>query len=354
MKPVRMLIDKLYGVRLLNKLKPVLDALDAALFGTAETTKEGPHILDHLDIKRYMSFVIIALVPTALASVVFFGPRVLFMFAVSYAVGGLVEVLFAIIRKEEIHEGFLVTGLIFPLVLPPTTPLWIVAVGVAFGTLFGKEVFGGTGRNIFNPALIGRLFITIAFTPIMTTAWLKPFTWLKPLTWFKVLPDTITTATPLTLYKSDQIVTSYTDLLFGQCAGSIGEVFRIGIIIGGLFLMFSKVSNWRVPVSYLGSVLVLSFIGSRLIPVSVAPPTFQLLTGGLLFGSMFMATDPVTSPFTRSGKYVFGILCGLLTVLIRSFSGSVEGVMFSIVIMNAFTPLIDHIIVSLKYRQVKV
>ena len=168
-----------------------------------------------------------------------------------------------------------------------------------------------------------------------------------------MLPDTITTATPLTLYKSDQIVTSYTDLLFGQCTGSIGEVFRIGIIIGGLFLMFSKVSNWRIPVSYLGSVLVLSFIGSRLLPMRVAPPTFQLLTGGLLFGSMFMATDPVTSPFTRSGKYVFGILCGLLTVLIRTFSGSIEGVMFSIVIMNAFTPLIDHIVVSLKYRQVK-
>ena len=263
------------------------------------------------------------------------------MFAVSYAVGGLVEVLFAIIRKEEIHEGFLVTGLIFPLVLPPTTPLWVVGVGVAFGTLFGKEVFGGTGRNIFNPALVGRLFITIAFPAIMTTAWLMPFT------------DTVTTATPLTIYKGSGEITSYLNLLFGQCAGSMGEVFRIGIIAGGLFLIFTKVSNWRVPTFYLGSVLLFSLIGSRLIPARVAPPMFQLLAGGLLFGSMFMATDPVTSPFTRAGKCIFGVLCGLLTVLIRSFSGYVEGVMFSIVIMNAFTPLIDHIVVTLKYRQVK-
>ena len=206
--------------------------------------------------------------------------------------------------------------------------------------LFGKEVFGGTGRNIFNPALVGRLFITVAFPAIMTTAWRLPYT------------DTITAATPLTLYKTEQTLTPPLRLLFGQCAGSMGEIFRLGIIIGGLFLMYSKVSNWRIPVSYIGSVLVLSFIGHKFLPVKVAPPLFQFLAGGLLFGAMFMATDPVTSPFTRSGKYIFGILCGLLTVLIRSFSGYVEGVMFSIVIMNAFTPLIDHLVVKAKYRRV--
>jgi Na+-transporting NADH:ubiquinone oxidoreductase subunit B/electron transport complex protein RnfD len=288
-----------------------------------------------------MTFVIIALLPSATASVIFFGSRALAMFAVSYFVGGLIEVLFAIIRKKEIHEGFMVTGLIFPLVLPPTTPLWIVGVGIGFGVLFGKEVFGGTGRNIFNPALVGRLFITIAFPVIMTAAWRAPFT------------DAITSATPLTLYRSERIITPYTDLLFGQCAGSMGEIFRLGIIIGGLFLMFSKISNWRVPVSYLGSVLLFSLIGNTVLPARVAPPLFQLLTGGLLFGSMFMATDPVSSPFTRAGKYSFGVLCGVLTILIRSFSGYVEGVMFSIIIMNAFTPLIDHVVVTMKYRQVR-
>lgn len=318
--------------------KPISDALDAALFGTDKTAQNAPHIHDYLDIKRYMSFVILSLLPSAIAAVYFFGARILLMFAISYIVGGAIEVTFAIFRKKEIHEGFLVTGLIFPLVLPPTTPLWVVAVGIGFGTLFGKEAFGGTGRNIFNPALVGRLFITIAFPKIMTGAWLMPFT------------DTVTNATPLISYKIYGKIAPYSDLLFGRCAGSIGEIFRIGIIAGGLFLIFSKVSNWRIPISYLGSVYIFAFLGNKFISLNVVPPMFQLLAGGLLFGAMFMATDPVTSPFTKTGKYIFGILCGLLTVLIRSFSGYVEGVMFSIVIMNALSPLIDHIVVSFKYR----
>ena len=260
MKLVRLLVNRLYDVKLLRPFKPALDALDAALFGTDETTEGTPHIVDNLDMKRYMSFVIIALVPSVLASIYFFGVKVLFMFAVSYAVGGLIEVTFAIVRKDEIHEGFLVTGLIFPLVLPPTTPLWIVGVGVGFGTLFGKEVFGGTGRNIFNPALVGRLFVTIAFPAIMTTAWLMPFS------------DTITSATPLTLYKSTGEMTPYLSLLLGKCAGSMGEVFRLGIIAGGAFLMFTKVSNWRTPVFYLGSVLVFSYIGNGFVSDRIAPP----------------------------------------------------------------------------------
>ena len=247
MKPLRQLMDKLHNVKLLSgPLKPALDALDEALFGTAETTKATPHVTDHLDVKRYMTFVIVALAPSAAASVYFFGRRALFMIAVSYVVGGAIEILFSVIRKNEIHEGFLVTGLIFPLVLPPTTPLWVVGVGIGFGVIFGKEVFGGTGRNIFNPALVGRLFITIAFPTIMSGA-----------------TDTITSATPLALFRNGEITPSHTDLLLGKCAGSMGETFRLGIIIGGLFLMFTKVSNWRIPVSYVGSVLVLSFAGNR-------------------------------------------------------------------------------------------
>ena len=161
-------MDRLYAVRRLSPLKPVLNAADAALFGTDETTGDRPHIADSIDLKRYMLAVIIALLPSTLASIYFFGWRVVWMIIVSYVAGGLVEVIFAIVRKQEIHEGFFVTGIIFPLVLPPTTPLWIVAVGVIFGVFFGKEVFGGTGRNVFNPALVGRLFITIAFPTIMT------------------------------------------------------------------------------------------------------------------------------------------------------------------------------------------
>jgi Na+-transporting NADH:ubiquinone oxidoreductase subunit B/electron transport complex protein RnfD len=341
MKAVRSLLDKLYEAPALSRVRPIIGAADAILYGTNETTHAAPHVVDNIDIKRYMSLVIAALIPATLAAIALFGPRVIAMIMVSYAAGGLVEVLFAIVRKHDIHEGFLITGLIFPLVLPPTTPLWIVAVGVVFGTLFGKEVFGGTGRNPFNPALVGRLFITIAFPAIMTMEWKVP------------LQDAVTSATPLSQYKSEHVVASAGDLLMGQSPGSMGEVCRIAIIAGGVFLMLVRVSNWRIPVSYLATVFVFALIGNRFISDRIAPPVFQLLAGGLLFGAMFMATDPITSPFTKAGKYVFGISCGVLTVLIRSFSGYVEGVMFSIVLMNAFSPLIDQIVLMFKYRAVK-
>nr|HID58855.1 RnfABCDGE type electron transport complex subunit D [Desulfobacterales bacterium] len=341
MEPVRLLIERLYKVQFLSTFKPVLDALDAALFGTDRTSIEAPHFVDPLDLKRYMSCVVLALLPSALASVYFYGWQAVKIIMVSYIAGGSVEVIFAIVRKKEIHEGFLVTGLIFPLTLPPTIPLWVVAVGVIFGVLFGKEVFGGTGRNVFNPALVGRLFITVAFPSIMTLSWQLPFT------------DTITSATPLVLYKTTQTLTPLPDLLLGKTAGSMGEVFRLGLILGGLFLIYTRVSDWRIPFSYLGAVLILSGIGNHFFPAKVAPALSQMLSGGLLLGAMFMATDPVTSPFTMAGKYVSGILCGILTVLIRGFSGYVEGVMFSIVLMNAFTPLIDHIVLTLTYRPVR-
>ena len=410
MKVIRSLLDKLYEVPALQRYKPIIGAADAILYGTNETTHAAPHVVDNIDIKRYMSFVILALLPAVAASVYFFGFRVIAIIMVSYMAGGVVEVVFAIIGKHDIHEGFLITGLIFPLVLPPTTPLWVVAVGVVFGTMFGKEMFGGTGRNIFNPALVGRLFITIAFSATMTQSWQKPFD-------YGLEIDATTVATPLGEYKNaakasvvnptvvesgvkqvlftsasaakkcilnpqsefdsvkvycvgdgaykkagkhkriedDNLVrlSSYGDLLVGKVAGSMGETCSIVIILGGIFLMFAKVSNWRIPVSYLGTVFVFALIGHRFLPGDIAPPVFQILAGGLLFGAMFMATDPITSPFTKAGKYCFGISCGVLTVLIRSFTSSVEGVMFSIVIMNAFSPLIDQIVLMFKYRPAK-
>jgi Na+-translocating ferredoxin:NAD+ oxidoreductase RnfD subunit len=214
----------------------------------------------------------------------------------------------------------------------------VVAVGIAAGTFFGKEVFGGTGRNIFNPALVGRLFITIAFPGIMSAAWKAPFT------------DAITTATPLSIYKSTGTVTAIPDLLFGQVAGSMGEIFRIGIIVAGLFLLFTRVASWRTSMTYLVSVFVVALIGHWALPELVAPAVFQILAGGLLFGAFFMATDPITSPGTNAGKIIFGVGCGIVTVVVRTFSGFTEGVMFSIVFMNAFSPLIDKIVVDRKYR----
>ncbi|MFC1504329.1 RnfABCDGE type electron transport complex subunit D [Spirochaetota bacterium] len=340
-----------------HSLFTIFDTAEHIFFYPLSSTERAPHIRDSLDIKRYMGTVILAMLPATLAAVYFYGLRVIAMILVSYVVGGICEVTFAVIRKGEIHEGFFVTGLIFPLTLPPTTPLWIVAIGVMFGVIFGKEIFGGTGRNIFNPALVGRLFITIAFPAIMTTQFKTP---MDSLSIFSQLglehnfTDAITAASPMSLFKTQHFLTPIADLLWGNTAGSIGEVFHLGIIAGGIFLMLTKVSNWRIPVTYIGSVLLFSLIGNSFIPDKIAPPLFQLLAGGLLFGAMFMATDPVTSPLTRAGKYTFGILCGFLTVLIRGFSGYVEGVMFSIVIMNAFTPLIDHIVLMVKQKQVKV
>ncbi|MBW8035108.1 MAG: RnfABCDGE type electron transport complex subunit D [Planctomycetes bacterium] len=343
MKLVSSLIGKLHNVRALNKMKPLIDAMDAGILGPEDLTEGRPHLVDNVDIKRYMSMVILALVPATLASILFYRWDAIRLIAISYIVGGTVEVIFAIIRKHDIHEGFLITGLIFPLVLPPSTPSWIVAVGVVFGTMFGKEMFGGTGRNIFNPALVGRLFITIAFPATMTTNWKMPF----------AAADAVTVATPLSAFKTEGITASFTDLLIGNTAGSMGETCRIVIILGGIFLILTKVSNWRVPVCYISTVFLFALIGNHFLPERIAPPVFQVFAGGLLFGAFFMATDPVTSPFTRTGKYIFGISCGILTVLIRSFSGYVEGVMFSIVIMNAFNPLIDQIVLMFKYRPAK-
>ncbi|NOY08372.1 MAG: RnfABCDGE type electron transport complex subunit D [Spirochaetes bacterium] len=323
------------------RFKTIISTLEGIVFGTSEITAGAPHFVDNMDIKRYMSIAIIALIPSAAAAVYFFKLHAVELILVSYISGGIAEVLFALIRKKDIEEGFLVTGLIFPLILPPSTPLWVASVGIIFGVIFGKELFGGTGRNIFNPALVGRLFVTISFPQIMTSSWQLPFV------------DTVTAATPLGLFKTAHVLTPYIKLLLGTSAGSMGETFRIGVIIGGLFLMFTRVSNWRIPFSYIGTVLLLSWIGNFFLPAKIAPPLFQLLSGGLLFGAMFMATDPVTSPYTLPGKLIFGFLAGIVTILIRAFSGYAEGVMFSIIMMNGFTPLIDSFVINLKYRPLR-
>lgn len=333
-------------------LKPMYEAIEFIFFYPPARTPTAPHVRDPLDIKRYMTIVIVALMPCILASIWFFGPRILLMILVSYAVGGAVEIAFACIRKTEIHEGFFVTGILFPLILPPATPLWVVAVGIFVGVFFGKEVFGGTGHNIFNPALVGRLFITISFPTILTSGWTTPGAW-------RGAVDAVSSATPMALAKTQGVLTPATDLLMGIPSGSVGETFRLGIIVGGIFLMLTRVSNWRVPVSYLVSVFVFAFIAGLFGWAPASPEggvgpfsyaIFHLLGGSVLFGAMFMSCDPVTSPFTVQGKFIFGIGCGLLTVLIRVFSGYVEGVMFSIVIMNSFAPLIDHVVIQLRYK----
>lgn len=330
-----------------RRVKPLINATDEFFFGTDKVTT-SPHIVDHIDIKRFMGFVIIGLLPATIAAVYFWGLRVLLVIAISYIFGGLVEVAFAVVRKKEIHEGFLVTGLIFPLILPPTVPLWMVAAGVMFGAIFGKEVFGGTGRNVFNAAIVGRIFLSIAFPQAMTVSWNQPFHqgWGG---FLKFSADATTQATPLALFKNEKVFTIYSDLFLGNSLGCIGETFRIGIILGGLFLILVKISNWRLPLSAILSVLFFSFSGNLFAAQKFAPPLFQILSGGLLLGVFFMLTDPVTCPFTKAGKWLGGILFGFLVVLIRGLSGYTEGVMFSILLLNVFAPLIDRLVLNVKY-----
>lgn len=333
-------------------IKPAAEAIDFFLRGVGEVTSSGPHISDNIDIKRFMIFAVFALFPSLFAATYWYGFRVILVVLVSYVVGVCTEWAFAIVKKDEIHEGIFVTCMIYPLTLPPNLPLWMVAVGIAFGVFFGKEVFGGTGRNIFNPALVGRLFITIAFPSYMASTWTDPVQ--TQGNWFNMnLVDATTSATPLTFIKGGQdLPYEIWDLLVGAAPGSMGETFRLGIIIAGIWLIGTKVASWRIPTAYIATVLILSTIGYVLFPGQVAMPVYQLLTGGLLYGAFFMATDPVSSPFTNSGKIIYGIGLGLLTVLIRSFSGFTEGVMFSIILMNAFGPLIDSYIVDSKFKPI--
>lgn len=338
-------------------IKPAWEAIDFFLKGSAEVTAIGPHIRDAMDIKRLMILVVIALLPAVVSAVHNYGMKAFWMIFFSYVFGITTEWIFAIVKKDEIHEGIFVTCMIYPLILPPTIPLWMLIVGIVFGVFFGKEVFGGTGHNIFNPALVGRLFITIAFPLHMSSSYVDPLVSRGHffMTDFSALPDAITSATPLTFLKAGEpMVYSVWQLLMGAAPGSMGETFRLGLIIGGIFLMITKVTSWRIPVAYIGTVLALSSIGHMLMPQTIAAPVYQVLTGGLLLGAFFMATDPVSSTYTQTGKIVFGMGLGILTILIRGFSGYTEGVMFSIILMNAFGPLIDSYVLDRKYKSVSI
>lgn len=339
----------------LRPLRPVYEAMEHFFFAPATATIAAPHVRDPLDLKRFMSIVIVALLPCIATGLYFFGLRFIVMIAVSYAAGGAVEVLFAMVRKEEINEGFLVTGMLFPLILPPALPLWMVALGVAFGVFVGKEVFGGTGRNLFNPALIGRCFLALAYPRAMSAGWLKPGTDLTGRLFQYVDAsglEAVTTATPLALAKQGEFV-SASHLILGNVAGSIGETSVLAILLGGIFLLFTRVASWRIVVGILASFTVLATILYQAQPERFGSPGWHLAAGGLLFGAFFMATDPVTSPSTKAGKWLYGILIGLVAVLIRNFSGYVEGVTFAILLGNIVAPVFDEAVFAIRMRRLK-
>ena len=339
----------------LRPMKPLYDAMDNFFFGPDLRTKTGPHIRDPLDVKRYMSMVIIALLPCVFAAIYFFGLRVIPMIIVSYAAGGAVEVFFAVVRKDEINEGFLVTGLLFPMVLPPGLPLWMVAVGVIFGVLIGKELFGGTGRNLFNPALVGRCFLALAYPKAMSGSWISPVAaWPGRLLDYATAADVdaVTGATPLGMAKQGEWA-GLGDLFLGNISGSLGETFALGAIVGGVFLLLTRVSSWRTVVGILGSFIVLATALHWADPQQFGPPLWHVMAGGLLLGAFFMATDPVSSPNTNGGKWAYGILIGSLAVLIRNFTGYVEGVMFSILLGNITAPILDEIAIRIRLRRLQ-
>lgn len=337
----------------LRPFKPMFDAMENFFFSSLVSTKTAPYIRDPLDLKRYMSVVIIGLLPCTAAAFYFFGWRVLAMIIVSYAAGGAAEVAFAIIRKEEINEGLLVTGLLFPLILPPGLPLWMVAVGVVFGVVVGKELFGGTARNLFNPALVGRCFLLLGYPAAMGSNWITPGSGLTG----RLLQyagswqvDAVSEATPLVAAAGGSFLPLW-DMFCGRTAGSVGETSVLAIAIGGIFLLVTRVGNWRTTVGVLGSFAGLQWLLHLMVPGSFGEPIWQLLAGGLMFGAFFMATDPVTSPITNGGKWAYAVLIGAITVLIRNLTGYVEGVMFAILLGNIAAPVLDEVVFRHRFRR---
>ena len=340
----------------LRLFHPLYGAMEHFFFAPSQTTVTAPHVRDPLDLKRFMSMVIISLVPSILAGLYFFGLRFIAIIIVSYAAGLAVEVLFAIVRKEGINEGFFVTGILFPLIMPPAVPLWMVALGVAFGVFVGKEIFGGTGRNLFNPALVGRCFLALAYPAKMSGGWLHPATGISG----RLLQyvdgssiDAVTTATPLALAKQGEFV-STAHMFLGSVSGSIGETSALAIIAGGVFLLLTRVANWRTVVSLLASFTLLAGILHHAQPDRFGPVVWHLCAGGLLFGAFFMATDPVTGPATNMGKWLYGALIGVTAVLIRNFTGYVEGVTFAILLGNIVAPVLDEVVFAIRFRRLKV
>ncbi|MHC4111628.1 MAG: RnfABCDGE type electron transport complex subunit D [Planctomycetota bacterium] len=339
----------------LGTFKPIFEALENFLFSPSKTTLAAPHVRGPLDVKRVMTMVIISLVPSILAAVYFFGLRFLLMVVVTYVAGLSVEAIFAIVRKESINEGFFVTGFLFPLIMPPNVPLWMVALGVMFGVFIGKELFGGSGRNVFNPALVGRCFLGLAYPAKMSASWLSAGSGMTGRLFEYASAssvDAVSSATPLALAKQGEFV-SLSHMFLGSVSGSAGETSAIAIIIGGVFLLFTRIANWRTVVSILGSFALLGGILHYTRPETVGPVMWHLCAGGLLFGAFFMATDPVSSPTTNTGKWLYGIVIGSVTVLIRNFTGYVEGVTFAILLGNIVAPILDEIVFAVRLRRLR-
>jgi RnfABCDGE-type electron transport complex D subunit len=323
--------------------------IHSSIYGGSErTTREAPYIRDALGMQRYMGTPILAVTPATLLAIYLFGWRSLALILVAWLVGGIAEIIVASIRKTEVTEGFLVTGILFALLLPPTIPLWVVALGMLIAILVGKELFGGLGHNLFNPALVGVAFLMIVppFSEMMRT-WAQPYWGTFPggFAQWATSPLDATPLTPLLAYKASQgeTVTGWGTLLLGNHAGMTGETCALALWLGGAYLWHSGVIDGRISITILITVAGLTYLLNMVLPQVYPDAIFSLLSGSLLLAAFLNATDPVTSPMTKRGKILYGILIGVLTVIIRGATNYPDGVVFAILIGNAFTPLLDKL-----------
>ena len=348
----------------LEKFHSVFTGFESFLFVPNTTTSSGAHIRDAVDLKRTMIIVVLALIPALLFGIYnvgyqhfnavggladttffqlfFYGLwKVLPMIIVSYVVGLGIEFAVAQMKGHEINEGFLVSGLLIPMIMPVEAPLWMVALSTAFAVIIGKEIFGGTGMNIWNPALLARAFFFFSYPSMISgdKVWIAGDT-----------ADAISQATPLAQMALGQPLTySTADMFWGFIPGSVGETSAFCILIGAVILLLTNVASWRTMISV--------FVGGYLMalifqPISGVEAYQQLLMGGFAFGAVFMATDPVTSAQTNTGKYVYGLLIGAMAVIIRCINpGYPEGMMLAILLMNTFAPMIDWFVVQANIKR---
>ena len=317
----------------------------------------SPHVHGNDSVKRNMYGVIIALMPALAAALWYFGMGALIVTVTSIAACVLFEYLiqrFMLKTKTTISDGSaMVTGLLLAFNLPSNLPVWMIIIGAAVAIGIGKMTFGGLGNNPFNPALVGRVFLLISF-PTQMTSWPLPGRF--PLSYI----DASTGATPLAVMKAGiktgktmtEIISelpSYVDMFFGYTGGSAGEIAGIALILGFIFLLFRKIITWHIPVAVVGSIAVFTCILNIANPEIYAGPAFHILTGGVLLGAIFMATDYATSPMAKTGMIIYGVGIGVITVLIRVWGAYPEGVSFAILIMNGFTPLINRYVKTKKY-----
>lgn len=372
MKAIRKLVDNIKPTfskgGKLSFLHSTFDAFETFLFVPNTVTHKGSHIRDSIDLKRTMTMVIVALMPALLFGmwntgyqhslatgaqmdfwqIILHGAiKVLPMVIVSYGVGLGIEFASAQIRGHEVNEGYLVTGMLIPLIIPVDLPLWMLALSVVFAVIVGKEVFGGTGMNIWNPALLARAFAFFAYPSFMS----GDKVWISGLSKGEGIVDGFSGATPLANAQAGLELPSFQDMFLGLIPGSVGETSTLAILLGAALLIYTGIASWKIMVSVFAGGLLTGLLLNAVAPSPESylaiPAWYHLVMGGFAFGAVFMATDPVTGSQTERGKWIYGFLIGLIAVVIRVFNpGYPEGMMLSILLLNTFAPLIDHVVVQ--------